>query len=270
MTKKTKVLFLGSRPLGAFALKMLQSMENVEVVACVTREPSEVAWWKEDPYHFAGDVSRTYKNHEELIGLDFDLGVSINYWKIIPPELITPPRLGFINLHHAFNLSLRGRNMTPHAILNARKTNKWFHGSCIHYIDEGLDTGPIIASKACEITELDTGWTLFNKVEHLGELLLEEWLPRLNVAKVPAAFPEKGHPINKLIRKEDDQKFIKNINADPLMTYDLVRAYDFNGHYKGMSTTSNGKVIELTIDQERGSRVLLEIDKQKKVYEVKS
>ncbi len=186
----------------------------------------------------------------------------------MPPELIAPPRLGFINLHHAFNLSLRGRNMTAHAILNARRANSWFHGSCLHYTDDGLDTGPIIASSACEITEFDTGWSLFNKVEILGQSLIKEWFPRLLAAKIPAAFPQADHPMNKGIT-DDDEKFIQNIHADPLMTYDLVRAFDFNGHYRDMFTRVGGVEVDLTVEKDRGSRVLLKIDNQRKIYEVK-
>ena len=268
MLEKTKVVFLGSRPLGAFALKTLRAMDDIDVVAYVVRKPPSRAWWTDDPFDLVDSGFKKFNSHEELMGLDFDLGVSINYWKIMPPELIAPPRLGFINLHHAFNLSLRGRNMTAHAILNARRENSWFHGSCLHYTDDGLDTGPIIASSACEITEFDTGWSLFNKVEILGQSLIKEWFPRLLAAKIPAAFPQANHPMNKRIT-DDDEKFIQNIHADPLMTYDLVRAFDFNGHYRGMFTRVDGVEVDLTVEKDRGSRVLLKIDSQRKIYEVK-
>ncbi|HDV1185918.1 TPA: hypothetical protein RHV16_005152, partial [Escherichia coli] len=99
-------------------------------------------------------------------------------------------------LHHSFNLCYRGRDMTTYAIRDARKMNRWFHGTCLHYTNDGLDTGPIISSLACEISELDTAWTLFNKVEILGYTLLQEWLPRLVVTRIPLVYPEAGHPLS--------------------------------------------------------------------------
>lgn len=109
---------------------------------------------------------------------------------------------------------------------------------------------------------------MFNKAEVLGQSLIKEWFPRLLAAKIPAAFPQADHPMNKRIT-DDEENFIQNIYADPLMTYDLVRAFDFNGHYRGMFTKIGGQRRELTIEKDRGSRVLLNIDSQRKIYEVK-
>tara|TARA_B100001059_G_C17716989_1_gene518521 strand:+ start:265 stop:1071 length:807 start_codon:yes stop_codon:yes gene_type:complete len=266
MKDKTKVVFLGSRPLGAYALKLLSSMENIEVVACVAKKPPKEAWWDEDPYFSGYPI---LKSHDSLLDVTFDFGVSINYWRIIPPELINSPKLGFINLHHAYNLSLRGRNMTTYAILNCRESKRLFHGTCLHYIDEGLDTGPIIASKACDITEQDTAWSLFKKTEKLGEELLSEWLPRLCLSRAPVAYPEQGHPLH--LRNDDkkDNKFIKDLNEDPLLAYDSVRAYEFGGHFSPAYTLINGAKTYLTISEVLGKEMLLEIDSNRCVYSLR-
>jgi methionyl-tRNA formyltransferase len=260
--KKTRVVFMGSRPLGHSALELLQSISHVEVVAVVTKEPSSSAWWEKDPFY----ISRIniLNNHSELMNIEFDFGVSINYWKIIEPEIIKIPKLGFINLHHSYNLCFRGRNMTSHAILTARRLNRWYHGTSLHYTDDGLDTGPIIASRSCELTETDTSWTLFNKVETLGEDLLKEWLPRLTQAKVPAAYPEANHPLS--LRFDDSDKFIQDMHLDPLHTYDFVRAFDFNNHYETAYTFINEKKVCLTTDQKFGDQVLLKIDDNRIIY----
>lgn len=266
MKEKVKVAFLGSRPLGALALQLLRNLENVEVVACVARKPAHNAWWDEDPY-FSG--LPVLNSHEGLEGVDFDLGVSINYWRIMPPELINPPKLGVINLHHAFNLALRGRDMTAHAILSCRESNRWFHGSCLHYTDDGLDTGPIIASKACEILEQDTGWSLFHKAEVLGAELLTEWLPRLCKSKVPAAYPEPDQPFHKREVDNENSKFIADLYADPLRSYDTVRAYEFGGHFLPAYTFRDGAKVYLTINKTLGNEVLLNLDSERVIYRLK-
>jgi methionyl-tRNA formyltransferase len=263
MTDIIRVVFLGSRPLGRFALQILQEMNHVKVVGCVVKEPSLTSWWKEDPYY---DCGLSYNSHEDLIDLDFDLGVSINYWKIIPNEIIQKPKFGFINLHHAYNLCLRGRDMNARAILNARKSNMWFHGTCLHYTDDGLDTGPIIANGACEITEFDTGWSLFQKVENVAKELLIEWLPRVTKSKIPAAFPEHGHPLYLKSKTDVDAKFIPCLEDCLIESFDIVRAYDFNNLFQPAYTIIDGKKVFLTTEILDGHKIALKIDSDKVIY----
>ncbi len=261
---KVKVVFLGSRPLGHLTLTLLESMEDVDVVATVVKEPPLNAWWATDPYEIARN---NISDHRELMDIDFDLGISINYWKIIDSDLIKKPKLGFINLHHSYNLCLRGRDMTSRAIINARNSNVWYHGTALHYTDDGLDTGPIIASKACEITEMDTAWTLFQRGEALGCGLIQEWLPRLIKARAPVAYPEPNHPLS--MRTVDDKKFIGDINANPILTYDTVRAYDFKLHYPPAFTIIEGNKVFLTTDKDLAGDSVLRIDDDRVVYKVK-
>lgn len=259
--KNTKVVFMGSRPLGYFALKALLDMPCVEVVGSFVKRPSEKAWWNLDPYEIAPNV---LTDHSQLADLDFDFGVSINYWKIIEQDLINRPKLGFINLHHSYNLCLRGRDMTSHAIISARDTGRHYHGTTLHYTDDGLDTGPIIAARSCSICETDTAWTLFNKVEALGEELVGEWLPRLVKAKAPAAYPEVGQPLN--WRMNEEMKFVANLDLNPLRAYDLIRAYDFNGYFMPAYTIIKNSKVYLTTRPCVGIREIVKIDSSRSIY----
>lgn len=260
--RKIKVVFLGSRPLGFHALNLLKGMDNIEIVGAVVKVPSKTAWWSDDPYNICD--SKIMMSHEDLHLLDFDFGVSINYWKIIEPELIAKPSLGFINTHHSYMLSLRGRDMTSIAIQGARKKDCWFHGSSLHYTDDGLDTGPIIAAESCEITESDTAWSLFRKVDLIAEKMLEIWLPRILRSRPPVAFPEPMHPLN--LKTDGNAKFIIDIFRDSLDSYDIVRSYDFNNVFEPASTKLNNELVYLTVQKEFGSEVLLEIDSSRKIY----
>lgn len=264
--KKIKVLFLGSRPLGFHAFKLLSKMENVEIVGSVVKRPSEKSWWKQDPCELAGAY---ILKHEEIDCIDFDFGVSINYWKILEPEIIRKPSLGFINIHHSYMLSLRGRDMTTQVILDARKNNRWYHGSTLHYANDDLDAGPIIATESCPITEFDTAWTLFNRTEMLAKEMLNQWLPRLITGRSPTATPEKMRPLN-LRSDKATHKRIENIFLDPIQSYDIVRAYDFNGYYEPASTVIENKQVYLTTNAANGIQTLLKIDSNKSIYECSS
>ncbi|MCX9039833.1 hypothetical protein NLN82_27990, partial [Citrobacter portucalensis] len=205
-------------------MKILESIEEVDIIGCITKELPATAWWSTDPHEYC---KGKYNQLElsDLDNLNFDFGVSINYWKLIPGNIIKKPVLGFVNLHHSYNLSYRGRDMNTYAIRDARNLNRWFHGTCLHYTDDGLDTGPIINSRACSINDFDTAWSLFNKVESLGRDILQEWLPRLVVAKAPISFPEDGHPMS---NRKDIGKEIKLAQKDKIEIYDFVRSLDFN------------------------------------------
>ena len=98
---------MGSRPLGHYALSLLQSISQVEVIASVVKEPIQCMVEGRSFY-----IANNIQNDHNLSDMCFDIGVSINYWKIIPSSLLKIPRLGFVNLHHSYNLSLRGRNMS--------------------------------------------------------------------------------------------------------------------------------------------------------------
>ena len=248
---KTKVVFLGSRPMGSAALSRLSFMNDVEIVGCVTKAPPRNAWWSDDPH---GNHDYPNISHEELGDVDFDFGISINYWKIIEPQIISRPSLGFVNLHHSYMLSLRGRDMTSHAIINARRTGRWYHGTTLHYTDDGLDTGPIIATDSCPILESDTAWSLFQRVEAIGKNMLDLWLPRLVAGRPPVSYPEPEQPLN--MRKDATKKEIADLNADPLLIYDVVRAYDFNGHFEPASTLIDGAKVYLTTTAREGYLVL--------------
>jgi len=259
--KKIKVVFLGSRPLGCKALDVLLSESNVEVVACVTKEKSDSAWWNQDPHTKYLDIPRV--ELDDLENIEFDFGVSINYWKIIPASIINKPKLGFINLHHSYNLYYRGRDMASHAIQNARKSNIWIHGSCLHYTDDGLDTGPLIASSHCLIDDRDTAWDLFNKVEKSGQKLIEEWIPLLLKFKVPTATPSTDNPLH--FRKEIKKELNQN-ELSPLELFDSVRSLDFNNLFEPAYILSNGIKQYLTTVSEFGSEVLCSAGSNRNVY----
>lgn len=72
--------------------------------------------------------------------LSFDLAVSVVYWRIIPVDLIDAAPLGIINFHPAPLPDFKGTAGYNVAILE--ELTHW--AVTAHYIDSGVDTGPII------------------------------------------------------------------------------------------------------------------------------
>lgn len=104
-----------------------------------------------------------------------DLGVSIGGSHIFTQEELDRARCGIVNLHFAPLPEYRGRYSAGHALRNGEKE----FGATLHYVDAGIDTGPIIASRRFEIAKHETVDTLRARAFMHGTRLWIEWAPRL-------------------------------------------------------------------------------------------
>jgi methionyl-tRNA formyltransferase len=79
-----------------------------------------------------------------LVGYHPDLLVVYGFNWILPPDVFGMPRLGTINIHPSLLPRYRG----PAPVLWAIRNGDAEIGVTIHRIDEGVDTGPILAQRA--------------------------------------------------------------------------------------------------------------------------
>ncbi len=86
--------------------------------------------------------------------------------------------LGAINLHPAPLPQYRGCNSYAHAIINGDP----YYAATLHYMDAGIDTGPIIAQEWMPITEDETGISLYHKAQCAALRLWQRELPRILLA----------------------------------------------------------------------------------------
>ena len=227
-SKKIEMVFGGGRKLGIEVLKWLCTLEWLQITA-VCPVPFEF------DMDFADELQKVIKeNHlkscvfEDLKGMKFDIGLSVNYHAIIPDEILQICEKGFYNIHHSYNLSLRGRNTTTHAILNTKKEGVYYHGTTLHKMISQLDAGPVVASTACEIDDNDTAYSLFCKVDALALQIIKEWIPRLAYQTVyPYQPPKEG--IHYYKNKDLPSKEIQIDLLEGDVIYDYVRAFDFPG-----------------------------------------
>jgi len=219
--RKKRIVFMGSRPLGRRVLQFLLDQPDVDIIGMIVQPSDTGRYWKEDPC----DLNvRILRDDKDMTAMDFDLGISVNYWKLIREPVLSHPLLGFVNVHHSHNLRLRGRNCTTLAILRAREDNIWHHGSTLHYVSDQLDAGKIIASRACRIHDEDTAFTLFHRVEDTSFEMLKEWLPRIWRERIiPYDAPSEFHLWK---RSAIDDKEV-SLDKSPLDIYDRVRAFVF-------------------------------------------
>lgn len=99
-----------------------------------------------------------------------DLIVLAGYMRLVGSTLLNSYSSKIINLHPSLLPSFQGKDAIGQAIDYGVK----YTGVTVHFVDEGMDTGPIIKQKVVPIYESDTVETLTEKI-HLVEhnLLLE-------------------------------------------------------------------------------------------------
>ncbi|MDC0713937.1 methionyl-tRNA formyltransferase [Stigmatella sp. ncwal1] len=143
---------------------------------------------------------RTPPFSEELRKLAPDVCVVTAYGKILPKDLLEVPRRGCVNVHASLLPRFRGAAPIQWALAHGDAET----GVSLMCMDEGLDTGPVLAMKRLPIAPEDTSATLHDKLSQLGGSILRESLPAyLSGALKPVPQPTEGVVLAPIIQKED-------------------------------------------------------------------
>ena len=111
----------------------------------------------------------------QLIDLNIDLAVVAAYGRILGRDVLDAPRLGCVNLHASLLPRWRGASPITRAIAAGDAAS----GVCLMRMEEGLDTGPVLAKVIVPIDETDTTATLEGKLAAAGAQLAVEHLDDL-------------------------------------------------------------------------------------------
>ena len=118
-----------------------------------------------------------------------DVAIAVAYGRMIPPAALALPTHGWWNLH--FSLLPRWRGATPvqHALLHGDSVT----GVSVFQMDEGLDNGPVLATKEHIVRALDTSESLLADLSSEGAEILVSLLKKLETAPLPHV-PQVGEP----------------------------------------------------------------------------
>jgi methionyl-tRNA formyltransferase len=103
------------------------------------------------------------------------LGICNSYSMIIRPDVLALFKRGIANLHGAPLPEFRGANPVEWAIIK----DETLAGATLHWMDDGVDTGPVIARETTSIGMLDTWRDVRRRVHALTMPLLRQALPSL-------------------------------------------------------------------------------------------
>ncbi len=111
-----------------------------------------------------------------------ELIVVVAYGCILPPSVLAIPKYGCINLHVSLLPKYRGSAPVQWAVLNGDAVT----GVSIQQMDEGLDTGAVLACEKVAIGPEETSGELFEQVTAVGARLLCETVPQIAAGALTA------------------------------------------------------------------------------------
>ena len=195
----SRAILLGTPEAALPALRVLEPL--VELAAVVTRpdrprgrsgrpQPSPV---KQAALERGLKVLQpeTVADLDAVVGTlgHLEIAVVVAFGMLLPPATLRRPRRGFVNVHFSLLPRWRGAAPVERAILAGDETT----GVSLMVIDEGLDTGPVLAVEATPIGPDENRAELTDRLATLGAGLLADTLPGYLAGEIrPEPQPEEG------------------------------------------------------------------------------
>jgi methionyl-tRNA formyltransferase len=179
----------------------------------------------------------TQETVEELRKLQPDLFVLCGYNKILKMPVISIPPLGTINLHGGKLPEYRGAAPLNWQIIHGETSG----GCSIIYVDEGIDTGDIIAQEIYPITPEDTHASVLQKTLEIFPPLLVKVLEMIENGTVQTTIqdPSDGEYFGRRYPKDSQ---IHWEQMTDVQVHNLVRA--MHGPYPSAFSNRQGEKIE--------------------------
>lgn len=197
-----RLAFMGSPDFAVPALEALIAAGHE--IACVYSQPPRPAGRgkqeRPTPVHafaaargFEVRTPKSLKRPEEqdaFASLRLDAAIVVAYGLILPKAILDAPRLGCFNLHASLLPRWRGAAPIQRAIMAGDDKT----GVQVMRMEEGLDTGPVLASAETPITQEDNARSLHDRLAAIGARLLAETSLRLAEADA-AAIPQSAEGV---------------------------------------------------------------------------
>jgi len=219
------------------------------------------------------NLKNNKEEYEYLKKLNADISIVVAYGKIIPKEILTLTKKGFINIHASLLPHLRGAAPIQRSIKNLDKQT----GISIMKLEEKLDTGPICNSYSLNILENENSENLS---ERLSLLAAEKILDNIDaILEDKAVFKTqddtKATYANKILKSEariNWSESARNIAGKVNGLFPNSFFFYQNQRYKILKVELSSKIGEpgdvlsdnLEIACKKGAIKVLEIQKEGK------
>jgi methionyl-tRNA formyltransferase len=158
---------------------------------------------------------------QELVGTieNLDLVLTIGYGVLLPENILSLPKHGFLNLHFSLLPAYRGAAPTQRALHNGEVVT----GVTVFQLDKGMDTGPIFAQQSIDI---DPSWRSFELFKHLSDLgpkVVERSLEMIENGE--SSRTQEGLPTNAPKISKSEAKI--DFSHDSTMIANAIRAFTY-------------------------------------------
>ena len=141
---------------------------------------------------------RTAESQSLFASHNADLAVVVAYGRILPAEFLSAPKRGCINVHFSLLPLYRGAAPVNWAIINGEEKT----GVTTMFIEEELDSGPILLQQETQIGEMETAPELMGRLAEMGAELLGETLAQLDEI-TPRPQHDRDATFAPILRKEN-------------------------------------------------------------------
>ena len=191
---------------------------------------------------------------QELLGKieHLDIVLTIGYGVLLPLNILTLPKFGFLNLHFSLLPAYRGAAPAQRALLNGETQT----GVTVFQLDKGMDTGPIYTQESIEI---EPWWRSFELLQHLADLgpgVVQKSFEMIKNQESPKVQEGAASIAAKIDKAEARLDFTKEVievsNSVRAFTYEpgawtLWKGEPFKICSTRISSTSKGVVGEVSV-----------------------
>jgi methionyl-tRNA formyltransferase len=219
-----KIILVGNSNFTRYILRHIYSKHNHQIVGVVTSENRDRSWYGEleevcekEGISLIRTGSITSVT-EEISRLNPDIGVCAGWTQIIPEEVLSLPRNGFVGLHASSLPHGRGGAPINWSIIQGQDEV----GLSLFEFVEEVDDGDIIAQSEVEIEERDDVKTVYDKITWLASDLLDTSLQKLEAGEGVGQSQDRTEATYRPQRKPDDGIIEWDRSANEL--HDWIRA----------------------------------------------
>lgn len=244
---KPRVIFFGTPELAAICLRAVLDVADVQLVVSqpdrpkgrgmhVEPTPVKQVALERGVRVIQPTKVRTPDFAAELRAVEADIGVVVAYGRILPLGVLTAPRLGCVNVHASLLPKLRGAAPIQWSIINGESTT----GVCLMQMDEGMDTGAVLARRELVIGPEETSGELGMRLAQLGAAALREELPRICRGELTAEPQDHANATHAPMLEKEHGRIAWSLSAQRI--HDLVRGVS---PWPGAFTFLNGQRLRV-------------------------
>ena len=145
---------------------------------------------------------RTAEWARQVRDFDADVALVVAYGRILVPAVLDAPRLGCVNVHASLLPRWRGAAPIQRAVAAGDSET----GVCLMKMDEGMDTGPVLACRRTPIEADEDAESVSSRLAQMGAELVRRELPRYVAGELlEKRQDDASATLAPLLKKEDGE-----------------------------------------------------------------